>query len=220
MKSEIFIDLRNSILDFDRDRAVLLAERAVEERLNLEELLNTMTGAAREVGDAFARGDLFLPELVMTGDILLKVLPIVEKEFAKKGEETKKLGTVVIGTVQGDVHNTGKNMVSAFLTGAGFRVHDLGEDVPAEGFITAVKTYNADILAMSALMTTTLTGMEQTIKKLKDAGFKGRVKVMVGGSPITEEYADRIGADGYRPTAPGAVELARQFMKIEEAKYV
>jgi len=139
--------------------------------------------------------------------------PTLEEEMKKRGSERESLGTVVAGTVFGDIHSIGKTMVAALLTAAGFHVEDLGVNIKADEFSEAIKKYNADLLVMSALMTTTMSEQEKVITALQREGIRKSVKVMVGGAAVTDEFAESIGADGYDPTAPGAVELAKKLLK-------
>jgi len=168
--------------------------------------------AIREVGNAFGRGELWLPDLMGAAEAMQSAMPILEEEITKKGLKRESLGTVVIGTVYGDIHNIGKAMVSTLLTADGFTVHDLGINITAENFVEGIKKYNADILAMSSLMTTTAPEQRKVIETLKKESLRDRVKIMVGGGAITQQFADSIGADGYEPTAPGAVKLARRLI--------
>lgn len=141
-----------------------------------------------------------------------KAMPIVEEEISRLGREYRTLGVVVIGTVRGDLHDIGKTMVATMLTAEGFTVHDLGIDVGAEEFVAGTKKHKADIVAMSALLTTTAPEQRKVIEMLVAQGLRDKVKVMVGGGAITEAFAESVGADGYDPTAPGAAKLARKLL--------
>ena len=152
-----------------------------------------------------------IPELVGAAEAMKSATPIIEEEIRKIGKKRETAGVIVIGTVKGDIHDIGKNMVATLVTIDGFTVHDLGTDLSAEQFIEAVKQYQADILAMSALLTMTAREQRKVIDALKKAGLRDKVRVMVGGAAITQEFADDIGADGYDPTAVGAVKLARRL---------
>ena len=188
-------------------------KKAVEMGIDPLEALDVMTVAIREIGDAFGRGELWLPDLVGASDAMQSAVPVLEEEIKKRGENRESIGIVVIGTVFGDIHSIGKTMVATLLTAAGFEVHDVGVNVHAKKFVEAIKENNANILAMSALMTTTCVEQENVIKTLKEDGIRDKVKVMVGGAAVTEEFAETIGADGYDPTAPGAVELAKRLVE-------
>ncbi|RKX95526.1 MAG: hypothetical protein DRP84_03980 [Spirochaetes bacterium] len=212
-KKEVLDNLRRAIYEYNNELAVESAKKAVEIGIDPLEALDIMTVAIREIGDAFGRGELWLPDLVGASDAMQSAVPVLEEEIKKRGENRESLGIVVIGTVFGDIHSIGKTMVATLLTAAGFEVHDVGVNVHAKKFVEAIKENNANILAMSALMTTTCVEQENVIKTLKEDGIRDRVKVMVGGAAVTEEFAETIGADGYDPTAPGAVELAKKLVE-------
>ena len=208
---EILQNLNKAILEYDRKRAASWAKKAVAEKLDPTKAMDAMTAAIRQVGDGFGRGELWLPELVGAAEAMKSATPIIEEEIRKIGKKRETAGVIVIGTVKGDIHDIGKNMVATLVTIDGFTVHDLGTDLSAEQFIEAVKQYQADILAMSALLTMTAREQRKVIDALKKAGLRDKVRVMVGGAAITQEFADDIGADGYDPTAVGAVKLARRL---------
>jgi methanogenic corrinoid protein MtbC1 len=208
----ILQELEKVILNYDVDRAEEIAKKVVSEKVDLVEAVTVMTSAIKQIGDAFGRGDCWLPELVGGGTALQKAMNILEDEFKKRGEKRESLGRVVIGTVLGDIHNIGKNLVGSLLTANGFEVIDLDVNVSADKFLSAVTEYKPDILALSALMTTTSTEMGNVIKSLKSSSLRDKVKVIVGGAAINQRFSDEIGADGTSPTAPGAVELAQKMM--------
>lgn len=212
-KKEVLDSLRKAIYEYNNELAEESAKKAVEMGIDPLEALDVMTVAIREIGDAFGRGELWLPDLVGASDAMQSAVPVLEEEIKKRGENRESIGIVVIGTVFGDIHSIGKTMVATLLTAAGFEVHDVGVNVHAKKFVEAIKENNANILAMSALMTTTCVEQENVIKTLKEDGIRYRVKVMVGGAAVTEEFAETIGADGYDPTAPGAVELAKRLVE-------
>ena len=168
--------------------------------------------AIKQIGEGFGRGELFLPDLVGGADAMLAAMPIIEEEIKRIGGNHKSLGTVVIGTVYGDIHNIGKSMVATLMTAEGFSVYDVGINVTAEQFIEEIRQRKPDILAMSALLTTTAQEQRKVIETLKKDGLRDKVKIMVGGGAITQEFADSIGADGYDATAPGAAKLARRLL--------
>ena len=171
-----------------------------------------MTETLRIIGDGFEKGEFFLPDLIGAADAMTVALPILEVEIKKKGSKVKSLGNIVIGTVYGDIHSIGKTMVATLLTAAGFGVFDIGIDLKAEAFIDAVKKHNAGILSMSALLTVTAPEMKKVIGQLKKEGLRDRIRIMVGGGAITQEFTDSIGADGYGPAAPGAAKLAKKLL--------
>lgn len=208
----IIKDLKRAILEYDSELAVSLAKEVVKQKLDPLEAVDAMTGAIKQVGDGFGKGELWLPDLVGAGEAMTSAMSIIEEEMSKEGQKRESLGTVVIGTVQGDVHSIGKSMVASLLVAEGFDVHDLGVNTRPEKFVQAVKECNADLLGMSSLLTTSAPEQKKTIDLLQKEGLRDRVKVMVGGGAITQEFADSIRADGYDPTAPGACRLARSLV--------
>ena len=187
-----------------------LVNEALAEGVSAEKILNEgLIVGMSELGEAFKNGEVYVPEILVAaramkcGTAILKPLLI--------GENVQSLGTVAIGTVEGDLHDIGKNLVGMMLEGTGFTVVDLGEDVKAEAYVQAVRD-GAKIIGMSALLTTTMPNMANTINALKEAGLRDQVKVIIGGAPITQEYADQIGADGYSPDAASAAELAKKLI--------
>jgi methanogenic corrinoid protein MtbC1 len=209
---EIYESLKNSVLEYDAAGAERYAQQIVDEGLDPIAGLDAISEAMQVVGEGYASRELWLPDLVGAADVSQKALPILEEEIRRRGQETKSLGTVVIGTVLGDIHTIGKSMVGVLLVAAGFRVIDVGADVGTEAFVDAVKENEANILALSALLTTTAPEQGKVIEALKEAGLRDRVKIMVGGGAITQGFADSIGADGYGATAPGAVDLAKSLV--------
>ena len=173
-------------------------------------LVKGLIGGMSVVGERFKTGEMFLPEVLASAHAMHKGLGIIKPLLAKAGQ--KAMGRVVIGTVEGDIHDIGKRIVGFLLEGNGFEVIDLGVDVKAEAFAQAIGEHNPDILGMSALLTTTMLNMGKTIDLLKEKGLREKVKIMVGGAPITEEFAKSIGADGYAPEAGSAVELVKKVI--------
>ncbi len=207
--------LKDLVTEYDIDNAEAVAKEAILNGTDPIAASAALTDAIREVGDAFGRGDLFLPDLVCASEVLKKAFPVINEAIDKKGLSQKSLGKVVIGTVFGDIHSIGKGMVATLLYAAGFKVIDLGINVKSEDFLRAVKEEHADVLAMSALLTTTAMEQKNVIKGLKDAGIRDKVKVIVGGSPINQDFADSIGADGYGSTAPDGVKVIKRLLGIE-----
>jgi 5-methyltetrahydrofolate--homocysteine methyltransferase len=186
-------------------------KQALEEGIEAEEILNqSLVGAMREVGDRFERGEYYVPEMLVAARAMQAGLAVLKPKLIESG--VKAAGVVVIGTVKGDLHDIGKNLVAMMREGAGFDVVDLGNDVAPQAFAEAARERGADIVGMSALLTTTMSNMRATIEALEDMGIRGDLKVMVGGAPITPDYADKIGADGYAPDASRAVALARGWV--------
>jgi corrinoid protein of di/trimethylamine methyltransferase len=212
MVTGVLDHLKQAVLDYDAEAAANWAKQAMEEGVDPIAALDALTEAIRVIGDGFGRQELWLPDLLGGSEAMLAATPILEAEIQKRGAERASLGTIVIGTVFGDIHNIGKAMVATLLTAEGFRVHDLGVNIIADDFVKAVKEHNADLLALSALMTTTASQQIEVIRRLKEEGLRDTVKVIIGGGGVTQEFADQIGADGYDPTAPGAVKLAWRLL--------
>ena len=204
--------LKKAIWEYDSQSAANLARNLIEKGAEPLAVLDALTAAIRQVGDRFGKGELWLPDLVGAANAMQAAMPIIEKALKDTGSQRVSLGVVVIGTVFGDIHNIGKDMVSTLLTAAGFEVHDLGVNVPAEQFIKVIVERKADMLAMSALLTTTAAEQRKAIDFLEKKGMRQAVKIMVGGGSITSGFAEDIGADGYEPTAPGAVKLAMKLL--------
>ena len=195
------------------DGSVVQAEvnKALSEGAKARDILaKGLIGGMSVVGERFGAGDMFLPEVLMSAHAMHQGLDIVRPLLSKSDE--KALGSVVIGTVEGDIHDIGKRIVGFMLEGNGYEVTDLGTNVKAEAFVQAIEEHKPDILGMSALLTTTMPNMGKTIDLLKEKGLRGEVKVVVGGAPINEEYARSIGADGYAPEAGSAVELVKKLL--------
>jgi methanogenic corrinoid protein MtbC1 len=212
MEAEILENLRKAVMEYDAQAGANWARKAVAENIDPIKALNALTVAIRQIGDGFGRGELWLPDLLGAANAVQAAMPIIEEAIEKRGRKREAVGTVVIGTVYGDIHTIGKTMVGTLLTAEGFEVHDVGVNVKAEEFVAAVNKYRPDILAMSALMTTTAPEQRKVIETLDREGIRRNAKVMVGGGAITAEFANSIGADGYASTAPGAVELAKRLL--------
>lgn len=212
MSTEVLEELKKAIVTYDLEGAARWAKKAVREKIDPIEALDTMTVAIRQVGEGFGNGELWLPDLVGAAAAMTSAMPIIEEEIKRAGAKRESVGIVVIGTVYGDIHTIGKTMVATMLTADGFAVTDLGINVTAENFVKGITENNADILAMSALMTTTAPEQRKIIENLERENLRDKVKIMVGGGAITQNFANSIGADGYDPTAPGAVKLARTLV--------
>ncbi|OYT30637.1 MAG: cobalamin-binding protein [Thermofilum sp. ex4484_79] len=211
---KILNQIKESFLSFDFDGTKELVRKALEEdKIDPIEIIEKSLRPAMEiVGDKFEKGEFFLSELVVAGDLFKEIMDELIKPKLKKAE--KELGTIVIGTVRGDLHDIGKNIVATMLEVAGFKVIDLGVDVSPEAFVEAVKKYNPDIVGMSALLTTTMIEMENVIKELEKAGVRDKVKVIVGGAAVTDEFAKKIGADAYGKDAVEAVEICKKLLGL------
>ena len=199
------------ILDGDMNTVVNGVQKALDDGLSPAEILNQgMIEAMGEVGSLFEEGEYFVPEMLIAARAMQKGLEILKPHLTEV--DVKSPGKVAIGTVKGDLHDIGKNLVAMMLEGAAFEVIDLGTDVSPERFIQAVKENGAQIVAMSALLTTTMPNMKNTIEALKEAGLREQVKVMIGGAPVTQSYADQIGADGFAEDASRAVAKAKNLL--------
>jgi trimethylamine corrinoid protein len=209
---DILTGLKQAIDEYDAAAAAGYARQAVDEGIDPVEAFDAMTEAIKAIGDGFEAGTRWLPDLIGAADAMKAATPILEAALKARGGTRTSLGTVVAGTVQGDIHSIGIEMVCTLLVAAGFEVRYLGIDVPAARFVEAVRETNADVVALSALLTVTSLEDKKVIGLLKDAGLRDAVKVMVGGGAINADFAASIGADGYEPAAPGAVELAKTFV--------
>ncbi len=195
-------DIYNAVLAFDEGKVKQMTQAEVAAGTDVGAILNQgLIGAMDTVGEKFSAGDLFVPEMLKAAQVMKAGLEII-KPLLK--------GTVVIGTVKGDLHDIGKNLVAMMVSGAGFEVVDLGVDVASEKFVQAAAEKKADVIALSALLTTTMPAMQTTVTAIKEAGLSGRT--IIGGAPVTQGFADEIGADGYSPDAPGAVKLVKKLV--------
>ncbi|SMD13859.1 corrinoid protein [Sporomusa malonica] len=199
----------DAVLDFEEDDVVALVKKEITAGTDVAKILNEgLIGAMDEVGKQFSAGILFVPEMLMAAQAMKAGLDELKPHLAKGASATR--GTVIIGTVKGDLHDIGKNLVAMIMEGAGFEVFDVGMDVDVEKFLSAAKEKNANIIAMSALLTTTMPAMEEVVKAIRAQGLS--IKTLVGGAPVTPAFAQKIGADAYCEDAPAAVEAARSFV--------
>lgn len=205
--------MAQSILDGDSDAAQGLARQSIDDGYDPQHVITSgyMAGL-NQVGEAFACGESFLPELVMAGEAMKAALSVLEPEMKRRGSEREVQGKVILATIQGDIHEIGKSLVGTMLTAAGFEVFDLGVDVSSAVIIEKVRQMEADMVALSALLTTTMVRQKQVIEELEKAGLRSSVSVIVGGAPVTQEWVERIGADGTSQDAIGAVALARRLL--------
>lgn len=211
--STLFASMQQAIIDGDPDAAVELARQALAEGIDPLEAVNKgYLPGMQVVGRDFGAGQLFLPDVVLAAEAMKKASAVLEPDMKKCGAQRQSLGRVVLGTVKGDVHEIGKSLVGTLLSANGFEVYDLGVDVPFEKFAEKAREVDADIVGVSALLTTTMTGQRNVIETLDGAGLRPKVKVMVGGAPVTRSWADEIGADGYSEDAIGAVDVAKALL--------
>ncbi len=209
--SEILEQIATAVIEGDLDEIEDLTEDALDEGLSSQEILdNGLMAGMDHVGVEFKAGNMFVPEVLRSAKAMQISMNILKPLLVESG--AKMAGKVLLGTVKGDLHDIGKNLVGMMCEGAGFEVRDIGKDVPPENFIEAIKEFEPNIVGMSALLTTTMRAMEHTIKALEEAGLRDRVKVMVGGAPVTQAFADQIGADGYASNAAAAADLAKSFI--------
>ncbi|MGO9581834.1 MAG: corrinoid protein [Acidimicrobiales bacterium] len=204
--------LSDAVITGNAPAAKALTEAALAEGVTPATIVNDgLIAAMGVVGERFGRGEIYVPEMLLSARAMQTALAVLEPLMAKSDIVSR--GTVVIGTVKGDVHDIGKNIVAIMLKGSGFTVHDMGVDVPAERFVEAIRELRPDVLGLSALLTTTMAGMHTVIEALENAGVRDQVKVIVGGAPVTEEFARSIGADGYGRDAGEAAERTRQLIR-------
>ena len=203
--------LAEAVINGDRDGVARLAQEAVDEGVGPESIVNEgLIVGMDEVGRRFKANEFYVPEVLIAARAMHAGMDIVNPLLAESGIEPR--GRVLIGTVQGDLHDIGKNLVAMMLEGGGYEVIDLEVDVPADQFVAAVNEHSPNVVAMSALLTTTMPAMKDTIEAFEAAGVRQQIKIMIGGAPVTQDYADEIGADGYAPDAASAVDLAADLM--------
>ena len=210
--SEVLSKLTKAVIEGEMSVTPELTQQGLDEGLGPEQLLNEgLMPGMEHVGQEFKAGNMFVPEVLRSARSMQAAMDILRPLLA--ASDVRMMGKLVIGTVKGDLHDIGKNLVAMMCEGAGFEVEDLGRDVDPARFVEAVKAHEPDVVGMSALLTTTMRSMEHTIKALEEAGLRDRVKVMVGGAPVTREFADQIGADAYAPNAASAAELAKSLVQ-------
>jgi corrinoid protein of di/trimethylamine methyltransferase len=213
-KAGIIEGLRKAVLTYDIEGATKLAKKAVDSGINpIKAIEEGLVKGIRKVGKKFENKEIFLSELIMAAETMNRGLEILEVELKKRKSKRKTLGKVLIGTVAGDIHDLGKTIVAAMLVANGFEVIDLGVDVPTKVFVEKVKKFKPEILALSALLTTTLPMQKEVIEALEKAGLREKIKIIVGGAPVTPEWAKKIGADGYAADAKSAVEIAKKLVQ-------
>ncbi|MDZ7844130.1 MAG: corrinoid protein [Anaerolineales bacterium] len=213
MSEKILEELSTAVLEGDSAKAAALTQQGLDEGLSPQKLLNNgLIVGMDEVGVRFKRGDMFVPEVLMSAESMSEGMKLLRQLLIDDG--TKMAGTIIMGTVEGDLHDIGKNLVSMMCEGAGFEIVNIGFDAAPEKFIDAIKEHQPDIVGMSAMLTTTMRAMGHTIKAIEEAGLREQIKVMVGGAPVDQEFAERIGADGYGANAPSSADLAKQLVGL------
>ncbi|MFL7837811.1 MAG: corrinoid protein [Candidatus Promineifilaceae bacterium] len=206
-----FEDLYECIIEGDMGSAPELVQEALDKNIAPAAVLNEcMIPAMTEVGRLFEEGDYFVPEMLISARAMQAGLGVLKPHLVESGVEP--IGKVVIGTVQGDMHDIGKNLVAMMMEGAGFEIIDLGVDVSPDAFIEAIQANDAGVIAMSALLTTTMPKMKVTIDAINEAGIRDNVRIMIGGAPVTADYAEQVGADGYAPDASQAASKVKTFV--------
>jgi corrinoid protein of di/trimethylamine methyltransferase len=213
MTDDLFGAMRQAIIDGDAARATALAEEALASGVPpLAAIDEGFVPGLTHVGEEFGAGELFLPDMMLAARAMQKAVAVLEPEMARLATERHVVGRVVIGTVKGDIHEIGKNLVGMMLSTSGFEVHDLGVDVSPDRFVEAAREHGADLIGVSALLTTTMAGQRTVVEALEAANLRPKVRVMVGGAPASASWAAEIGADGYSEDAIGAVALARRLV--------
>jgi len=214
MRNNILLDLKQVVVNSEGEEIPALTEKTIHAGYEPLEIINmALMPGIKIVGDRYESGEYFLPHLIIAAEGIKKAMALLDPELQKRGQKAEKLGTVVIGTVRGDIHEIGKSLVASLLSANGFEVHDLGVDVPVEKFIQKVKETRADAVGLSALLTTTMLVQKDVIEALEVEGFRARVKVIIGGAPVTREWASKIGADGYADSAMSAVGVLKKLIK-------
>jgi corrinoid protein of di/trimethylamine methyltransferase len=208
-----FAAMRQSVVDGAPETALALAKQALREGLHpLEVIDNGFVPGMAEVGEQFAKHQMFLPDMLAAAEAMKAAMSVLDPELKRQGGERPSAGIVVLGTTKGDIHEIGKTLVGTLLTANGFKVHDLGVDVACDKFAACAGELNADIVGVSALLTTTMRGQKSVVEALERAGLRSSVKIIVGGAPVTRRWADEIGADGYAKDAISAVVLVRDLL--------
>lgn len=213
MSEKILEKLSTAVLEGDGATSSEAAQAGLDEGFTAKELLQKgLIPGMDEVGVRFKRGDMFVPEVLMSAEAMAEGMKILRPLLAES--DTQMAGKILMGTVEGDLHDIGKNLVSMMCEGAGFEIVNIGFDAAPEKFIEGIKEHQPDIVGMSAMLTTTMRAMGHTIKAIEEAGLREQVKIMVGGAPVDQEFADRIGADGYGANAPTSSDLAKQLIGL------
>ena len=213
MGKELFESMAQSVIDGEVEDAERLARQAIEQGVDPLDAINRgFVIGVNHVGAEYAAGEMFLPDLVLAGEAMKAAVAVLEPEMQRRGTKRQMLGTVVIGTVEGDIHDIGKTLVATMLSASGFQVYDMGVDVPVQTFLEKARETSADVVGLSALLTTTMVKQKDVIEALEEAGLRPQIKVMVGGAPVTRTWAEEIGADGFSEDAIGAVAVAKELV--------
>jgi trimethylamine corrinoid protein len=211
-QEQLYGEISDAIVNLDKDKAIELANRAVAEKMNLLEVIEKGYGdGIRRIGDLWEEGEFFLPELMLGGNIMQESMDILLPSLKESGTSASQ-GVVVIATIEGDIHSIGKTIVGTMLSANGFDVYDLGADVPAEKIIETAVDKNADVIGVSALLTTTMFGQKKIIDLLEERGIRDKFKVIIGGAPVTKEWTEKCKADGFSGSAVGAVKLVKNLL--------
>jgi corrinoid protein of di/trimethylamine methyltransferase len=214
MSNDLYSRLTAVVVKGQQEEAARLAREALAAGLEpLRVIDEGLTPGMRQVGDGFACGEYFIPHLVMAGRAMKAAMAVLEPELRRRNQAAERAGVAVIGTVQGDIHEIGKSLVGIMLTANGFEVHDLGVDVPPATFVAKAREIGAGIIGLSALLTTTMIVQRKVIEALEAEGLRSKVRVLVGGAPVSRSWSEEIGADGYAEDATGAVEEARRLIR-------
>ena len=211
-QEQFYGEISDAVVNLDKEKAIELAKRAITEKWNLLEVIEKGFGdGIRRIGDLWEEGEFFLPELMLGGNIMQESMDILLPSLKESGASAS-LGVVVIATIEGDIHSIGKTIVGTMLSANGFDVYDLGADVPAEKIIETAVEKNADVIGVSALLTTTMFGQKKIIDILEDKGIRDNFKVIIGGAPVTKEWTEECNADGFAGSAIGAVKLVKNLL--------
>ncbi len=211
-QEQFYGEISDAIVNLDKEKAIELAKRAIAEKLNLLEVIEKGFGdGIRRIGDLWEEGEFFLPELMLGGNIMQESMDILLPSLKESGASAS-LGVVVIATIEGDIHSIGKTIVGTMLSANGFDVYDLGADVPAEKIIETAIAKKADVIGVSALLTTTMFGQKKIIEILEEKGMRDNFKVIIGGAPVTKEWTEQCNADGFAGSAVGAVKLVKNLL--------
>jgi len=213
MQDTLLENIKQAVIDSDAETIPVLTEKAIQEGFEPLDIIDkALVVGMQVVGEKYECGEYFLPHLIISASGMKKAMEILEPHLQSRNQEIKKAGIVVIGTVQGDIHEIGKTLVATILSANGFEVHDLGVDVSIDKFIEAVREHNANVVGLSALLTTTMTVQRDIIEALKEHGLREKVKVIIGGAPVNKNWAEKIGADGFADDAMRAVAVLKELL--------